>query len=40
MIWINVYRAEAGREKMIVVPKDPCPCWNIKLKLLIEFDSM
>jgi hypothetical protein len=20
--------------EMIVVPKDPCPCWNVKLKLL------
>jgi hypothetical protein len=20
----------------ILVPKDPCPCWNVKLKLLLE----
>jgi hypothetical protein len=20
--------------QMILVPKDPCPCWNVKLKLL------
>ncbi len=22
--------------QMIVVPKDPCPCWNVKLKLLLK----
>jgi hypothetical protein len=25
--------------QMILVPKDPCPWWNIKLKLLNVFDA-
>jgi hypothetical protein len=23
--------------QMLLVPKDPCPCWNVKLKLLLDY---